>query len=90
MFGNVGIFLGFSRFPNFLPLLNCVFQKKKNTSNLYLFPLLCFLLLTRHEIAAAVCRQDGGVIVAHADHALRGSIPIHKLVFECISIPLGW
>ena len=51
------------------------------------------LLLSRHEKAAAVCRRDGGVIVAHAHCALRDSIPISQTftarVFECISIPLG-
>ena len=44
-------------------------------------------------MAAAVCRRDGGVIIAHAHGALRDSIPISQTftarVFECISIPLG-
>ena len=51
------------------------------------------ILLSRHEMAAAVCRRDGGVKVAHAHRALRGSIAISQTftarVFECISIPLG-
>ena len=51
------------------------------------------ILLSRHEMAAAVCRRDVGVIVAHAHRALRGSIPISQTftarVFECICIPLG-
>ena len=51
------------------------------------------ILLSRHEKAAAVCRRDGGVIVVHVHHALRGSIPTSQTfaarVFECIRIPLG-
>ena len=51
------------------------------------------VLLSRHQKAAAVCRRDGGIIVAHAQRALRDSIPISQTfsarVCECISIPLG-
>ena len=35
-------------------------------------------LLSRYEMAAVVCRRDGGVIVAHEHRALRGSIPISQ------------
>ena len=51
------------------------------------------ILLSRYEVAAAACRRDGGVMVAHAHRALGGSIPISHTftarVFVCISIPLG-
>ena len=63
--------------------------KYRNTSSQLA---LTNILLSRHETAAAVCRRDGGVIVAHAHHALRDSIPISQTytphVLECISIPL--
>ena len=50
-------------------------------------------MLSRHKMAAAVCRRDGGVIIAHAQRALQRSIPVSQTftarVFECIIIALG-
>ena len=71
---------------------NCM-DKNKPAVIAFLFQFIPLLvLLSRHEKAAAVCRRDGGIIVAHAHRALRGSIPISHTftahVFECISIPL--
>ena len=42
------------------------------------------LLLSRHEMAAAVCRRDGGVIIAHAHRALQGSIPVSQTFTACV------
>ena len=45
------------------------------------------MLLSRHEMAAAVCRRDGGVIVAHVHRALRGSIPTSQTFTAlCLSV----
>ena len=43
-------------------------------------------------MTAAVCRRGGGVIVAHAHHAVPRSIPVSQIctarIVECIGIPL--
>ena len=36
------------------------------------------VLLSRDEVASAVCRRDEGIIVAHAHRDLRGCIPISQ------------
>ena len=58
------------------------FESRAEKWNYYIykhkFSYPMFILLSRHNMAAKVCRWDGGVIVAQAYRALRGNIPISQ------------